>query len=44
MASVRREECNFILLFSPVYPVHGREVWHECELVCILVLHAYVES
>ena len=31
----RREECNFILLFSPVYHVQGREVWHECELVSL---------
>ena len=30
-----REEYNFILLFSPVYRVRGREVWHKCELVSL---------
>ena len=31
----RREEYNFIVLFSPVYRVQGREVQHECERVSL---------
>ena len=31
----RREGCNCVLPFSPVYRVQGREVWHECERISL---------